>query len=87
VPSTAYCRADEISYKKAGKIMSDVKYPKITAKLVGEDSNAMVLIAAVRKALRRGGVAQAEIDAFTEEATSGDYGNVLTTCERWVNVS
>lgn len=55
------------------------KYPKIKVKLSGEDGNAFVMIARTRQALRRGGVPESEIDAFSEEATSGDYDHVLQT--------
>lgn len=70
--------------------MTDIvrpKYPDIEVELVGYDGNAMVIIGRVSTALRRGRVPREDIDAFVEEATSGDYDNVLQTCMRWVDVS
>lgn len=63
----------------------NVKFPDITVKLSGQDGNAFMIIGRVTKALRRGGASQAEIDAFTDEAMSGDYDNVLQTVMRWVH--
>lgn len=63
----------------------EVKYPDVHVKLVGEDGNAMAIIARVSGALRReAGCDQTEINAFVAEATSGDYDNVLRTALRWV---
>ena len=63
------------------------KYPDIEVELVGGDGNAFAIIGAVKAALRRGGVPADEQTAFVEEATSGDYDNVLTTAMRWVEVA
>lgn len=62
------------------------KYPDVVVTLTGENGNALVLIGKVRRALRRAGVAGPELEAFFEEATSGDYDNVIATCMRWVEV-
>jgi hypothetical protein len=62
------------------------KYPDITVSLVGGDGNAFAILGAVKKALRRGGVDQAECDAFFDETTSGDYDHLLQTAMRWVEV-
>ena len=64
----------------------EVKYPEITVQLSGEDGNAMCIIAKVRKALKRGDVSKEEVDKFCEEATSGNYDNVLVTAMKWINV-
>ena len=64
----------------------NVKYPHITVELTGGNGNAHAIIAAVRKALRRARLGDEVIKQFTDEATSGDYDNVLQTCMRWVNV-
>ena len=65
---------------------SDVKYPEIEVQLSGEDGNAFAIIARVSKALRREGATDEERKEFFDEATSGDYDNVLRTCIRWVAV-
>jgi len=65
----------------------DVKYPDITVKLVGSDGNAFAILGKVSGAMRRAGnVPKEEIDAFMEEATSGDYDHLLATCMKWVDV-
>ena len=64
-----------------------VKYPEISVQLTGQDGNAFVLIGLVRQALRRAGVAKAEIDEFVREAMSKDYDHVLQTCMKWVDVT
>lgn len=66
--------------------MSDVKYPKIKVKLVGNDGNAFAILGNVKRAMAKGGVSKEECDAFLKEAMSGDYDNLLATCCRWVNV-
>jgi hypothetical protein len=35
--------------------------------------------------MRRAGLGKAEIDAYTEEATAGDYDHLLATTMRWVD--
>jgi hypothetical protein len=66
--------------------MSDVKYPKIKVKLVGEDGNAFAILGRVNRALAAAGIGKTERDAFMAEAMSGDYNDFLATCMRWVNV-
>lgn len=63
-----------------------VKYPNIVVQLVGEDGNAWAILGRVSKAMRRGGVPQAEIDAFMKEAMAGDYDHLLRTCMDYVVV-
>lgn len=66
--------------------MPEAKYPEIEVQLTGTDGNAMSIMAKVGAALRRGGH-PGEVNQFMEEAMSGDYDNVLSTCMRWVSVS
>jgi hypothetical protein len=66
--------------------MSEPKYPNITVELIGQDGNAFVVLGLTRKALKRGGVPQEEVEAFTKEATAGDYDHLLQTCMKWVEV-
>ena len=65
----------------------NVKYPHIEVQLTGEDGNAFFIIGRVMKALKRGGVEKAEVEAFSQEAMSGDYNNVLQTAMKWVSVA
>ena len=55
------------------------KYPDVFVQLTGEDGNAFAILGRVRKALKKAGVDKAEIQAFTEEATRGDYSHLLAT--------
>jgi hypothetical protein len=67
--------------------MAEIKYPKIKVKLVGEDGNAFAILGRTVEALRRGGVAREEQDAYFAEATAGDYGHLLRTTMKWVKTS
>ncbi len=62
------------------------RYPDVEVELIGRDGNAFFIIGRVQKALKRVGVPAEEVTAFREEATSGDYNNVLTTAMKWVTV-
>jgi hypothetical protein len=66
--------------------MMTPKYPDIEVQLSNNDGNAFAIIGRIRKALKRAGVSSDECDNFTNEATSGDYDNVLQTAIRWVNI-
>lgn len=63
------------------------KYPDIQVQFTGEDGNALAIIGAVRKALRRAGADYAELNMFMAEATAGDYDGLLRTVMRWVTVA
>ena len=63
------------------------KYPDIRVQLTGTDSNAFALMFRVRTALKRAGVPPEEVEAFSNEALSGDYAHVIATCRDWVEVS
>jgi len=67
--------------------MDQPKYPDVEVQLSGEDGNAFMIIGRTMAALRRGGVSAKQIERYTEEATSGDYDNVLSTTMKWVNVA
>lgn len=67
--------------------MNEPKYPNIKVQLTGRDGNAFMVIGRVRAALRDNEVSLDEREAFTEDAMSGDYDNVLQTCMKWVTVS
>lgn len=63
-----------------------IKHPEVVVKLVGENGNAFAILGAVKRALRKAKVPEAEVDAFYKEATSGDYDNLLRTCAQWVTL-
>jgi hypothetical protein len=61
------------------------KHPNITVQLTGRDGNAFMILGLCQREARRAGLSTEEINAFHEEATSGDYSHLLATCERWFN--
>jgi hypothetical protein len=61
------------------------KYP-IKVQLTGNDGNAMSIMSNVGRALMNNGVLKEEVDAFYQEAMSGDYDQLLQTAMRWVEV-
>lgn len=64
-----------------------VRHPEIEVRLIGTDGNAFSVLGHTIRALREGGVPQAEIDEFEAEATSGNYDHLLATVMDWVEVS
>lgn len=82
-------RPDNSKPKEPGAITplhTEVRYPDINVKLVGQDGNAFVLLGLVKQALRRNRVPTEDQDLFIKEATSGDYDHLLRVCMSWVNV-
>lgn len=65
----------------------ETKYPEVNVQLIGQDGNAFYILAKVCGALRSSGVPREIIDQFIDDATSGDYENLLRTCMEWVEVS
>lgn len=63
------------------------KYPNIHVQLSGNDGNAFFILGNVLRAMKRGKVSLEEQEQFRQEATSGDYDNLLQTCMKWVEVS
>lgn len=64
-----------------------VKYPEVEVQLTGNDDNAFAILGSVSKALKRAGVDKSEVEKFMDQATAGDYDNLLSTCMEWVSVS
>ena len=62
------------------------KYPDIEVELSSQDGNAFMIIGRVQRALRKAGVDKEEITRYVNEATSGDYDNVIQTTARWVEI-
>lgn len=58
-----------------------------TVELVGEDGNALAIMAKVKRAIKNAGGTDEDVDAFIEEATSGDYDNLFRTAMKYVNVA
>ena len=66
--------------------MQSIRYPAVQVPLIGRDSNALAVVAAVSRALEQAGVRQEEITNFYDEALTGDYNTVLQTALRWITV-
>jgi hypothetical protein len=58
----------------------------VKVKLVGEDGNAYQILGRVMGAMRAAGVPKETIDEYYQEATSGDYSNLLRVTLRYVDV-
>jgi hypothetical protein len=63
------------------------KYSNIEVDLIGQDGNAFAILARVKKVLKANGVSKKEIDAFMEEAMSGDYNHLLSTVMKTVTIA
>lgn len=63
------------------------KYPQIKVRLSSLDGNSFSIMGAVTKAMKRAGLSEDDCNSFRREATSGDYGDMLQTCKKWVSVS
>ncbi|MGE4195977.1 MAG: hypothetical protein AB7G11_02490 [Phycisphaerales bacterium] len=59
------------------------KYPKVKVQLTRKDGNAFAVVGRCREAAKRKGVTEEEISAFTREAMSGSYEDLLYTCCQW----
>lgn len=58
----------------------------LTLKLVGNDGNAFAILSNADKTMRKAGVAQEERELFKQQATSGDYDNLLRICMDWFEI-
>ena len=62
------------------------RYPWVVVQLTGRDGNAFSVLGLVQRAMREHGIDPGEIARFREEATGGDYDNLLRVCMAWVAV-
>jgi len=62
-----------------------VKFPHVYVQLTGEDGNGFIIVSRVSQALRRAGAKESKIEAFQQDATSGDYSHLLATVQDWVS--
>ena len=54
--------------------------------MIGASGNAFAILGKVRAALRYAGADQEELELFMQEATAGDYDELLRVVMRWVVV-
>jgi len=57
--------------------------PKV--KLIGEDGNAFAILGKVKRALVKAGMHE-EAERYMQEATAGDYNELLAVTQRYVDV-
>ena len=62
------------------------KQTGVEVQLTGEDGNAFAVMAKAAAAMRKAGVDKKIIDDYYQEATSGDYDNLLRTTMKYVEV-
>jgi hypothetical protein len=62
-------------------------HPEVSVQLSGRDGNAFCILGLCHQASRLAGLSDAKIDAFTEEATSGDYDHLIRTTLLWFSCS
>ena len=63
------------------------KYRDVSLSLSTLDGNALGIVGAACTALRKAGVAGAEIETFADNALSGDYNKVLQTTAGWLTLT
>jgi hypothetical protein len=56
----------------------------VAVNLAGEDGNAYAILGRVQKALTKAGVEKSERDLYFQEATAGDYDDLLRVTMDWV---
>ncbi len=61
------------------------KHPDVTVRLAGEEGNAFSILGRVSEALKRAGYKESA-QKYIEDATSGDYNNLLRASMEYVNV-
>jgi hypothetical protein len=66
--------------------MSTVKFPNVTVRLIGYDSNSFSIIGRVKNALEKGGATREQVKEYCQQSMSGDYDNLLRVAMEWVNV-
>ena len=59
---------------------------KPAVNLIGDSGNAFVIMGRVKQALKRAGADKEYIDQYINEATSGDYDNLLVVTMKYVDI-
>jgi hypothetical protein len=58
--------------------------PKL--KIIGKDGNAFSILGEARRAAKKAGWSQAEVEKMLRESMSGDYNNLLATVSKYFDV-
>jgi len=64
--------------------MSKIEKPRL--KLVGEDGNAFIILGLAQRAAKKAVWAPEKIKLVMDEASSGDYDNLLKTMTKYFDV-
>lgn len=64
----------------------NTKFPQVTVKLVGQNGNALMILGAVKNAMRKAKIPAEDIKSYMDEAMAGDYDHLLRTTMKTVNV-
>lgn len=62
------------------------RYPDVVVQLSGQDGNAFAILGHCQYAAKQAKLDPNLIAQFREEATQGDYGHLLATCQAWFTV-
>lgn len=62
------------------------KFPDAVLDTATLNGNAFSVMGAARWAMRRVGATQADLDAYTDAAMSGDYDHLLRVTMEWVTM-
>ena len=70
------------------KTITGPKFPNavVVVELAGPSGNAYAIMGMARKAMKREGATNAQVDQYIKEATSNDYKNLLGVTNRWVTL-
>lgn len=66
--------------------MNRIKYPDITIILFDEWENSFLIMGKVIQEMKNAKFSQDQFDEYLEDATSGDYDNMLAITKSYVNV-
>lgn len=61
-------------------------HPEVIVRLTGETTHPLFIVGRSVAAMRRAGLREVDRQAFLEEATAGDYDDLLSTIRRWFRV-
>jgi hypothetical protein len=79
-------RREVDEFVKSLKSRGATSIPHVEVERTGHDGNAFAIPAAVKRAMRRAGLSQAELNEYRDETTSGDYNHLFVTTMNWVTV-
>lgn len=80
--------------KCSGKGKSNERNPRmpkfdtylVEIDLSGPDGNALMILGRAMNALRDAGATSEQVAAYRDEATSGDYNNLISVTHNWVHL-